>query len=105
MPSIFQPLGLAYIAAVLEESHEVHILDALAEGWSSDQKPSGSCIHYGLTFSQIASKIENLSPDIVGVTIPYSTQSQSAYRVVEVAKQVNKNIARIKKHVILKKYF
>ena len=32
-PSIFQPLDIAYVAALLEKQHDVKIIDAPNEGW------------------------------------------------------------------------
>ena len=37
--NVFQPIGLAYVAVVLEQAgHEVVILDALGEGWRKRRK-------------------------------------------------------------------
>lgn len=56
--SIFPPLGLAYIAAVLEkEGYNVNIIDAYAEE---------------LSLHQIKVKIDNFSPNVVGITCDVS---------------------------------
>ena len=47
------PLGLGYIAAVLEKQHEVHVKDVGAEN---------------LTDNSLAQKISNIRPKIVGIT-------------------------------------
>ena len=54
-----QPLGLAYLAAVLEkEGYEVFILDAQAEGWDRVQKIENR--HYfGLPQEEIRKKIHS----------------------------------------------
>lgn len=93
---IFQPIGLAYIAAVLEKNgYEVFTLDALAEGWNRFTKLNDSMRLLGLTYDDIASYIRKISPDIVGISAIFSVQAQSAYRCASVIKEVDKNIITV----------
>ena len=66
------PLGLGYLAAVLENSgHSVKIIDAAVENLSIDRT---------------ARKVKNISPDIIGIT----TFTVSIYSCYELAKELKK---------------
>ena len=72
------PLGLGYLAAVLEgEKHEVKIIDAAAEG---------------LSIERIIKRILNFSPDIIGIT----TLTVSVHSCYELAKEIKKRFPEIK---------
>jgi magnesium-protoporphyrin IX monomethyl ester (oxidative) cyclase len=90
---LFQPLGLAYIAAILRDSHYlVSIIDALAEGWQNLQKFDKNRDFNGLSFAQIGKKIKKLKPKLVGITITFTVQKDSAFRVASVVKSIDNNI-------------
>lgn len=94
--NVFQPLGIAYIAAVLEKSgYDVSILDALAPGWKQRKEIQGSKIFAGLGFEEIQSKIKEISPNVAGVTIPFSSQSSVAFEVASAIKGVSKDIITV----------
>ena len=67
-PSVFQPLDIAYIAAVLEKEHEVKIIDAPTEGWRNLEEIDATKYRQGLTNKEIADRIRQWSPDLVGIT-------------------------------------
>ncbi|MBF0424575.1 MAG: B12-binding domain-containing radical SAM protein [Magnetococcales bacterium] len=93
-PLIFMPLGIAYIAAVLEHTHAVSILDANVEGWQRASKEADK--HgIGLTFDEIRERIVRAAPDIVGITIPFSTNAACSLRVAAIAKEVNPAIITV----------
>lgn len=93
--NIFQPLGLAYIAAILEHNkYEVKILDALAEGFNNIRQIKNKKV-IGMNYKDIKKTIKSFNPDIVGITTPFSVQSQEAHKMAELTKQVNKNIITI----------
>lgn len=94
LPKVFQPLGLAYVASMLEERYEVHVIDALAEGYGTIQQKDGKSI-VGLEYDQIAERIREISPHIVGITVPFSAQAQCAFDVARVAKAVDRGIITI----------
>ena len=87
------PIGLAYIAAVLEEaSYEVIILDTIAENVEQENpvRNNPDLIQIGMTFEEIKNFIAECSPDFVGISSTFSTQSKNAYSVAEMVKSVNK---------------
>ena len=76
------PLGLAYIAAVLEKNgHEVKILDAVVEGYETEEKIGDGFIRYGLTFPEIFSRVKSLQPDLIGISCLFSSQWQNTYEL------------------------
>lgn len=89
------PLGLAYIAAVLEKKYEVRILDASIEGYDTEVQIDDERIRYGLPFDSIKKEIEGFSPDIVGVSCPFSTLSKNAHEILRVTKEADKSIVTI----------
>jgi anaerobic magnesium-protoporphyrin IX monomethyl ester cyclase len=91
-PSAFQPMDIAYIAAVLEKQHKVSIIDVPGEGWKNLQEIAGMRYRQGLSNEQIASRVKEWSPDVVGLAIPFSGWWTAAYEVVCAIKNVNKDI-------------
>lgn len=89
------PLGLAYIAACLENEYHVEILDAPCEGWEKEEKEAGGAITYGINFGTVRERIESFKPDIVGVSCLYSMQYKNAHKVCAVAKDACKEVITI----------
>jgi anaerobic magnesium-protoporphyrin IX monomethyl ester cyclase len=88
-PSILQPLDIAYVAAVLEKDHEVHIIDAANEGWKILQDVDGNKYRQGLKNEEIAARLKKWSPDLVQITIPFSGWWKPAYEMAQIAKSTN----------------
>src|SRR3989338_4540891 len=62
------PLGMAYIAAVLErDNFDVKILDAYVEGYNNE-KPSVEFILVGLDWQEISGIVKNFDPQFVGIS-------------------------------------
>lgn len=69
-PSIIQPpLGLAYLAAVIKQQHDVQVIDAAAEN---------------MQFPRIFKRIESFKPDVIGIT----TNISIAYISCELALRI-----------------
>lgn len=89
---VYQPLGLAYLAAVLEKKGiKVKIIDAFAEGWNQDRIEGGWRIT-GLSDREIKQKIKKFKPDVVGVSFPFTTQAKMGRRVLRLIKEIDKKI-------------
>src|SRR3989338_167903 len=94
------PPGAAYIAAVLErEGYEVGILDAFVEGWfrkavpledDPQNVPSDAIERVGLTFKEIAERIKEFKPDVVGVTNLFTCQRKNAHAVCRTVKEIDR---------------
>lgn len=94
-PSVFQPLDIAYVAAVLEEQHKVCIIDAPTEGWRNLKEIEGKRYRLGLTNEEIAAKVKVWSPDFVVITVPFSGWLKTALEVASTVKSIDKNITNV----------
>jgi len=85
-PIVVPPLGLAYIGAVLERAnHKVEILDTIALNWRISIKIKDR-IHLGQEWKDISNEIKRSKPDVVGISCPFSCQSENAHKVAELVK-------------------
>jgi len=92
---VVPPIGLAYVAAVLEKAHEVRIIDAPTEGWRNLQPVDGTKYRVGLSSAEIADRIKRWSPDVVVIEIPFSGWSKTAFEVASAVKGVNKEVVTV----------
>lgn len=92
LPAGNLPLGLLYIAAVLEKAgHNVSILDAFMSSptiWTS-----GEINIIGMSPRQIREEVKRQNPEIVGISNPFTSQVENAIRVCDIAKNVNPHIS------------
>ena len=90
--SVVFPLGLAYIAARLEkEGHQIEVLDAVVLGQDSQIEREGM-LHFGLDWSEISKRIAFSNPKVIGISCMFSSQSNNAYKIAELAKKWNPKI-------------
>ena len=94
-PNVFQPLEIAYVAALLERQHKVRIIDAPTEGRKNLEQIDGKKYRVGLKNKEIADRIRRWSPDVVGITIPYSGWSKPAFEVASTVKNIDKDIVTV----------
>jgi len=94
-PSPFQPIDLAYVAAVLKKNHEVAVIDAPAEGWKNLQEIGGRKYRLGLTSKEISLRLKALKPNLVVITIPFSGWWETAFEAAAIAKDVSKDIKTV----------
>ncbi len=88
------PLGLMYLAAVLDkEGFKVELLDAfMAE---SQPRTKEDAIEVGMPYDQLEADIKRIKPDIVGIANPFSTQIEHAKKVADIAKQLNPEVLTV----------
>lgn len=91
-PRVGLPLGLMYMAAVLEKnSIPVKIFDSLiSEATQIKEYPEHT--YHGAPDDYLEKIIQKENPDIVGITSPFSTQVENAVRAVKIVKRVNPKI-------------
>jgi anaerobic magnesium-protoporphyrin IX monomethyl ester cyclase len=96
-PNVFQPTEIAYVAALLESQHNVHIVDAPAEGWRNLEQIDGTkyLLLVGLGKKVIEERIRRWSPDVVVVHIPFSGWVNPAFEVTSLVKSVDRNIVTV----------
>jgi magnesium-protoporphyrin IX monomethyl ester (oxidative) cyclase len=68
-------VGLGTLAAVLrDEGHQVRLLDAYTEGWENRARIEGDWIEIGLPEEEIAALIRRFRPQVVGFSVPFTSQ-------------------------------
>jgi radical SAM superfamily enzyme YgiQ (UPF0313 family) len=91
------PLGLLSIAAVLEARHyDVAVYDCRVEGADpAARRACGRGHLVGASWEDIAAFLRRSSPDIVGISCPFTTQSEVALQLAEVVKRTNERILTV----------
>ena len=84
------PLDLAYIAAVLENSFDVKILDCMVEGIHIKKYFEKDVEIWGVDTDEMTKRIPRWEPDIVGISCPFPAQEEVLYRVAKVYKDFGK---------------
>lgn len=85
------PLGLLYIAAVLDRAgYQVEILDTLLGNFPP--RGQGEAIQYGMPWEKIRTEVMQRKPDLVGIGNPYTVQLQNAVHTAHLVKEVNSKI-------------
>ncbi|MCW4028336.1 MAG: B12-binding domain-containing radical SAM protein [Candidatus Bathyarchaeota archaeon] len=88
------PLGLMYLAAVLQKNgYQPEILDAFMA--AQDFQKTGETLSVGLPFEEIKREIQKRKPDIVGIAGPFTSQIENALKVSALTKEVNPNILTV----------
>ena len=80
------PLGMAYLAAVLEENGyagNVLCIDAVVEGYDTivELNDDPNFVQYGLETENIVRRLENFDPDLIGITSLFSSMTECAFSV------------------------
>ncbi|MBN1244600.1 cobalamin-dependent protein [Candidatus Bathyarchaeota archaeon] len=88
------PLGLMYIAAVLDKAgYKVEILDAFMTG--SSFRKIGDTIIVGMPYERVKEEIRRRKPDIVGIANPFTCQVEHAIKVSSITKEVDPSILTV----------
>ena len=91
-PSVYQPMDLAYVAAVLEKTHEIQVIDVPNEGWEILVEMEGAMYRQGLKNEVVAERIKSFKPELVVMSIPFSGWARAAFQVAATVKGVDKDI-------------
>jgi anaerobic magnesium-protoporphyrin IX monomethyl ester cyclase len=92
---VHPPIGLGYIAAVLEGKYDVQILDSIVEGYDTEIELAPRKIRYGLSYELIRKRIEAFKPDAIGVANGFSSGFREALSVCEEARKVDPEIITV----------
>lgn len=94
LPSANLPLGLMYIAAVLDKSgFEVEILDAFQTDFSF--RKFGDVTEVGMPYKRIGDEIRRKKPDIVGIANPFTCQVEHTIKVANIVKEIDPTILTV----------
>jgi anaerobic magnesium-protoporphyrin IX monomethyl ester cyclase len=93
-PRFGLPVGLLYLAAHLEsQGVDVRIYDALVDFDLEALKPDGAArYHLGASWPTLVAKVQEQSPDIVGITNPFSDMADYAVRT---ARELKRALPRV----------
>ncbi|MCW4016563.1 MAG: B12-binding domain-containing radical SAM protein [Candidatus Bathyarchaeota archaeon] len=94
-PNVFQPVEIAYVAAVLEKQHKVSIIDTPTEGRKNLESIDDATYRVGLSTKDITDRIKRWSPDVVGINMPYSGWSRTTFELASAIKSVDKDIITV----------
>jgi magnesium-protoporphyrin IX monomethyl ester (oxidative) cyclase len=87
------PLGLGYIASVLEGAgYDVAMVDCPSEGYGTSIDIGKDREVYGLTPEQIRQRIEQFRPEAIGISCLFSTLERRMLQIAQIAKQVDPDI-------------
>jgi len=92
---IHPPIGLSYIAAVLENDYQVQIIDSVVEGYETEVMLERNLIRYGLPFKEIEKRIAAFQPDVVGVSNLFSSGFREALKVSSLVKKISPEIITV----------
>jgi magnesium-protoporphyrin IX monomethyl ester (oxidative) cyclase len=88
------PLGLMYIAAVLDKAgYKAEILDAFITDFSF--RKIGDILEVGMPYERITEEIRRRKPDIVGVANPFTSQVDNAIRVANIVKELDSSVLTV----------
>lgn len=91
-PSASLPLGLLYIAAVLENNnYSVDIYDAQVNTDIPFSYAADGSMHMGDSWAVVEEQIKNSAADLVGITNLFTAQLDNAIKVAEIVKKINKD--------------
>ena len=90
-PSVYQPMDISYVAAVLEKKHNVLVIDVPNEGWELLEEIEGGKYRQGLPNTEIVSRIQKFQPQLIVISVPYSGWSTAAFDVAKTIKSATAN--------------
>tara|TARA_Y100000034_G_scaffold104910_1_gene131803 strand:+ start:2104 stop:3645 length:1542 start_codon:yes stop_codon:yes gene_type:complete len=86
------PLGIAYIASVLEKAgHEVKVIDSLVEDPKPKKDKDGNFL-VGLSWNSLIIKIKEFDPDVLGVSCGFTSQFKNTEKLCKLVRTFKKNI-------------
>jgi anaerobic magnesium-protoporphyrin IX monomethyl ester cyclase len=93
-PAANLPLGLLYVAAVLDKAgYNTEILDAFVSDYPF--RKIGDVTEVGMPYGKIKEEIQRKKPDIVGIANPFTSQVEHAIKVADIVKEVDSSILTV----------
>ena len=88
--NVYFPLGLLSVASMVRDMCSVKIFDCLITDF--EIKKTEDFTLYGTPFNKVKEAIEDFNPDVVGITIPFSSQSENAKKISRICRDINPKI-------------
>ena len=93
---VVPPLGVSYIAGVLEQvGYQVRILDCLVEGFLDPVSLPDGMVRFGLSDKEILRRIAEFAPEMVGVSCVLTNKYKDAHHLCELVKAHNADIITV----------
>ena len=86
---LYFPVGLLYVAGVVREICELKILDCMVDDF--EIKKYDTYELQGTPENIIRDTIKEFNPDIVGITIPFTSQSDNGLNVCNIVKEIKED--------------
>ena len=86
---LYFPVGLLYVAGVIREICELKILDCMVDDF--EIKKCDTYELQGTPENIIRDTIKEFNPDIVGITIPFTSQSDNGLNVCNIVKEIEED--------------
>lgn len=94
LPAGNLPLGLLYIASVLDKAgYKAEILDAFMTDFPF--RKNGDVTEVGMPYGIIKEEIQRRKPDIVGIANPFTCQVEHAIKVADIVKEIDQSIPTV----------
>jgi len=87
---LYFPVGLLYVAAVIRDKCNLNILDCMIDDF--EIKKFDNYELQGTPNEKIYKYIKDFNPDIVGISVPFTAQSENAINVCNIVKDIDSNI-------------
>lgn len=89
------PLGVAYLAAHVRHRFDVRVLDAAAEGYDHEEEDVNGFFRYGLSIAGVMDRLREFSPDVVGISTPFSPTYPVVEDIAEAIKRYDPTIVTV----------
>ncbi len=95
-PSLSIPLGLLYIAAVLERAgHLVEVYDAQVNSARPVFQEPDKSTHMGYSWEDVRKSIQEKNPDIIGISCMFTAQFPNAIKTAALVKDIKREIVTV----------
>lgn len=86
------PLGLAYLAAYIEDVCDVFVYDTAVEGYHIETRLDDKMVNIGENDAAIIKYITDTNPDIIGISVLFANLMDSVHSIAKISKDINPNI-------------
>ncbi len=84
---IAPPLGLAYLAAMVERDYEIDIFDSVIEGFDREESVRELVKRVGVSDDGIRERFARFAPDVIGISVGGTDQYITAHRMAALARE------------------
>lgn len=85
MKRIMPPVGLLYVGAGLKKGgYDVDVLDSPMEGYQNERNSGDGYLLYGLDNKQTLKRIENSKPDVIGISLSFSSRYNNTKKLIQI---------------------